>query len=286
MTVKSHILSIAVILMSVYPVTALAQLDKCSKLVVPYQDRKKIHIGVYSLDLHAPTGGQLVYLGSKHTLDPNDPQFELFERAWKNLVPTAAFYEGTDTSVRASREEAIRLDGEPGLVRFLARRDRVPAGSLEPSRQDGIDFLLKTFSPEQVKLFCVLRAIVELRERNKRTASELQGDVNGILDRFTRYRGLETVVRSDKELEVAYRRYWKSPEHWWEAPAMWFNPLASSTATGGVFTNEANQASSTFRDTHMFELLAQSTRDGEKVFAVVGRDHIPMQEAALKCATR
>jgi hypothetical protein len=286
MSMKFYLLPFAVTLVSLYPATALAQLGECSKLVVPYQDRKKIRSDAYSLDLRAPNGGQLAYLGSKHTRDPNDPQFELFERAWKKLTPTIAFYEGTDTLVRASCEEAIKLDGEPGLVRFLARRDHVPAASLEPNRQDEIDFLLKTFSAEQVKLFYVLRVIAELRERNKYTASDLKGDVSRILDRFTRYRGLDTVMRSDKDLEDAYRRYWKSPEHWWEAPTMWFNPLVSSSATGGVFTNEANQASSTFRDVHMFELISKSMRDGEKIFAVVGRDHIPMQEAALKCATR
>jgi hypothetical protein len=266
--------------------SAHSQLEDCTKLVVSYQDRDSVHNPVYSLDLRAPNGGRLVYLGAEHTFDIHSPQFESFERAWSDLRPTFAFYEGTDTSVGISREEAITKLGEPGFVRFLARRDGVPVVSLEPRRQDEVDFLLKRFSPEHVKLFYVLRVVAELRDRRGRSPEDLQKEMGRVLDHFSRYRGLESVVRDTDELNSAYAHFWKNPAHWWEAPADWFNPLVPSSATGGIFTNEVNQASSTFRDIHMFEVLATAARRGERVFAVVGRDHIPMQEAALKCALK
>ena len=258
----------------------------CSRLVLAYQDRENIQGLEYSLDLKTPGGERLVYLGSEHTRDPGDPQFQAFERAWNELAPTTAFYEGTGTAVAASRDEAIRSGGEPGFVRFLAARDRVPMATLEPDRQEEIDHLLKTFRPEQVKLFYVLRIVVELRERNKLAPAELRSEAPRILDRFGQYRGLQAVMRDVDELAAAYRRYWQAPEHWWEAPAGWFDPLVPSSASGGVFTNEINQASSGFRNIHMFEALAKATLSGGRVFAVVGRDHIPMQAAALKCAIR
>ncbi|MBA3321606.1 MAG: hypothetical protein H0T45_09230 [Pyrinomonadaceae bacterium] len=49
---------------------------------------------------------------------------------------------------------------------------------------------------------------------------------------------------------------------------------------------EINQESSGYRNLHMFRVLAQAAREGKKVFAVVGRNHVPMQAPALRCALR
>ena len=73
-------------------------------------------------------------------------------------------------------------------------------------------------------------------------------------------------------------------EEGWEAPAAWFDPRSSSSKTGGIFTNEVNQRSSGYRDLHMYELLAKAALAGKRVFAIVGRDHVPMQAPALRCA--
>lgn len=45
-----------------------------------------------------------------------------------------------------------------------------------------------------------------------------------------------------------------------------------------------NAASSEARDVHMYRALARAALSGEKVFAVVGRNHVPMQAEALRCA--
>ena len=45
-----------------------------------------------------------------------------------------------------------------------------------------------------------------------------------------------------------------------------------------------NRASSAFRDVHMYRLLAQAWKPGARIFVAVGRDHIPAQAAALRCA--
>jgi hypothetical protein len=87
-------------------------------------------------------------------------------------------------------------------------------------------------------------------------------------------------------LEASYKRYWKDPPQWWQAPSAWFDPLKSSVETGGIFTNEINQMSSGYRDLHMFTVLSRSALEGKKVFAVVGRDHVAMQADALRCALK
>jgi hypothetical protein len=259
----------------------------CSKLIVPYQDRSKIQNPVFTLDLTSPAGGRLLYVGApRHSFDPNDPEFSEFEKDWDDFKPTAAFFEGPENPVGSSRDDAIKNGGEPGLIRFLAARDKVAVASLEPSRQDEVNDLLTRFSPEQVKLFYVLRIIAEDRVRRKLSEAELRAEVGGLLKYFSKLKGLEGVIRTPDELEAAYRRYWTTPQDWWEARSDWFNPLKPSSETGGVFTNEINQASSSYRDVNMVRVLAKAALEGKRVFAVVGRDHIPMQAAALRCALK
>lgn len=269
-----------------FPKQIPVQSDECSTRVVAYKDRGKIKDPAFNLDLASPSGGHLLYLGARHSLDPSDPEFSEFEKAWNDFKPTIAFYEGGSVSrpVVTSRDDAIKTSGEPGLIRFLAARESIAAVSLEPNRQDEVNYLLKEFSAEQVKLFYVLRVIAESRDLQKRSEAELRAEVGKVLDRFSRYKGLESVLQDPAQLEAAYHRYWKSPQNWWEAPAAWFDPTTKET--GGIFTNQVNMRSSGYRDLHIYEVLAKAALDGKRVFAIIGRDHVPMQAAALRCALK
>lgn len=126
---------------------------------------KKPHAAPYVLKLSAGRG-RLVYFGARHTYDPNDPQLAQIEKLWSKLKPDIAFFEGADpenipTPVK-TREEIVR-GGEPSFVLFLASRDGVPVKTLEPSRRDEIALLLKKYSPEEVKVFYVLRLVPQFK---------------------------------------------------------------------------------------------------------------------------
>ena len=89
-------------------------------------------------------------------------------------------------------------------------------------------------------------------------------------------------IQSISELQIAFSKYWPGL-NWWEAPQSWFDPLKRSAETGGIFTNDINTSSSAFRDLHMLRILSAAVQKGERVFAVVGRNHVPMQVDALAC---
>ena len=259
---------------------------RCSEKLNPYSEWHKIKTPAFSLDLAAPSEGRLYYFGAQHSSDPADPQFAEIEKVWNKLKPTVAFYEGPNRPIAATRDETIKQAGESGFVRFLAARDGIPIVSLEPSPQDEVNFILKRFSPEQVTLFFVLRETSRLRERRKLSETELRAAVAQLLERASQMKILADPITSLDELDAAYRRYWKNPPHWWQAPSAWFDPLKSSAETGGIFTNEINQMSSGYRDQHMYTVLATAALEGKKVFAVVGRNHVATQADALRCALK
>ncbi len=261
--------------------SAHAVANPCHDRLVPYSS--SIAKPEYRLVL-AQGGGQLNYLGARHSSDPLDPQFAEIERQWNAQRPQIAFYEGPNRPVPKEWEEAIRQTGESGFVRWQAARDGVELGRLEPDPKSETTDLLQHFTPEQVGLFYTLREAARLRERRNMGEAEIARSIDALLERAAGM-GLGAIpFRTSADVAQAYGRYWQEPAQWWQAPARWFDPKAASKDTGGVFTNEVNARSSTFRNITMVQRLAGAVGDGKRVFAVVGRDHVAHQAGALRCA--
>ncbi|HVJ60244.1 MAG TPA: hypothetical protein VM528_06765 [Burkholderiaceae bacterium] len=237
-----------------------------------------------SLDLAAPGSGRLTYRGAYPSRDPRHPQFTSLLDDWRAAAPTLAFHEGADRPPGESAGEAIRAAGEAGLVRHAAQRDGVRVVRLEPAPQVEVDLLVREFGAERVKLFYVLRDVARARDRDGLDEARLKIATARWLElvgqRFPQFAGSLTTVA---ELDATYTRLWPGLGPWWTVPAEWFDPLRNATASGGLFTNDVQRLSSRFRDRYMFEQLVGAVRRGERVFAVVGREHVAAQAAALRC---
>lgn len=219
--------------------------------------------------------GALLYFGAQHTYDSKDAQIAQIEKLWKKFRPTVAYHESTGTLLSRTIDEAVSKSGEPGLVRFLAARDKIPVFSLEPSRADEVAMLLKTYTPEQIKVFYALRPIPQFRKR--KTDETIETFMTTLLSNLSRIPGLETAPNSVGELEKSC--LWLSPQlkDWRETPQSWFDPVVSQ-----AYTNQISRLSSEFRDLHMVKLLVDEVKQGKRVFAVIGGSHVVMQERALK----
>lgn len=252
----------------------------CADFVVPYvPGAPRPPEGSFRLRLDS-TVGALDYVGARHSTDPADPQFAAIEAAWRGVGPTVAFYEGPLRPGAETAEATIRQTGESGFVRWMAARDSVPVARLEPPPGPEFGAVAEAVGPEPAALFFVLREAVRLRDRAGATGAALDEAVTGLLRQAA---PLGLPLSDLGALDTAYARHFDTPADWRDAPAAWFDPGADDGATGGRFMAEANRTSSTFRDRHMATVLAQSVLQGERVFAVVGRDHVPAQAPAIRC---
>ena len=254
----------------------------CSALILGYDSAGS---AAHSWQLQIPVtagGGALWYIGAVHSRDPNDPQFAVLDSLWRIARPTVAFYEGPDRGIRSDIQSAISETGESGYVRYLAHRDGASIRRLEPNPQDEIDYLLASFPPDQIKLFYILRQAQQIRDREHLSEGAIRENIGNLLERAKFLRGIGNVITSLAELDSAYRQYWGTSSQWWNAPAQWFDPLLKSAETGGLFINDVNRRSSEIRNLNMFRVLSEAaTKD--RVFAVVGRNHVPLQADALRC---
>ena len=259
------------------------QVARCESLITTQQQAAANPAREFSLDLRGEEGVRLRYFGVRHTFDPDDPQYATMQSIWQELRPTEAFFEGTGTFVGDTITASLQRSGEPGLVRHLASLTAIPVHSLEPTRAAEVEFLLPTFTAEQLVLFFVSRAVAEERERPKLTAPALEPLLIQFLALAHATPELAGVLPDLQAFRAAYARWFPGmvPEL---APARWFDPLHTSAETGSQFHNDIDRALSAFRDVYMYRLLARARRPGVRIFAEVGRDHIPAQAAALRCA--
>lgn len=276
-----------VTLLGAAPVGAQSQrtgFDACLERTLPYAGWIEPEDPRWELALEATDGGALRYVGARHATDPFDPQLDRIAAAWDSLDPTVAFFEGPDRGFAETRDETIRRFGESGFVRWLADRDGIPVSSLEPDPLAEAEHLRSRFPDDRVALFYLLREASRLRERRGLGGPEIERAIAALLERAASMGLLGDDPPTVDDLPVMYARYWSEPAVWWHAPAAWFDPLGDPAVTGGRFTHAVNRASSEFRNRHMASVLATEVHEGERVFAVVGRNHVPMQAPALACA--
>ncbi|MCY1066392.1 hypothetical protein OV090_16550 [Nannocystis sp. RBIL2] len=221
--------------------------------------------------------GALLFFGAAHIYDRGDAQVARIVALWAEFRPTLAFNEGGDPQVEASLVTAAARFGESGVVRFLARRDGVPAASIEPSMRAQVEGLHASgFTDEQILVFFVLRQMPQHRARTGVPMDEAR--LAEVLRHFHEATGITTPATAD-ELAAACVRLLPPLPHWSEAPAAWFDPVFSAPP---AFTNVANGRVSQVRDAWTVELLADRVRRGERVFATMGASHVVMQEPALR----
>ena len=257
--------------------------NDCIARVIPYSEWRPPREPSSSLIIYAPNGGSLFYFGAAHSDDPEDPQFAQIRAAFQDFEPTVIFYEGPERPLAETADETIRLYGESGYVRYLADSSGVEIARLEPNPSAEMQYVLQQFTAEQAMLFYVLREASRLRERKEMGEGAIKEEISQLLERAGTLME-ESPIATIEDLEAAYKRHWTEPEDWWMAPSGWFDPVPDSSSTGGQFTNNVNRVSSHFRNMHMSRVLTEAVLRGERVFAVVGRNHVPMQEPAIKCA--
>jgi hypothetical protein len=243
--------------------------------IMTYEEYNKLSISPpYVLNLTTNSGG-LIYFGAEHMYDSSNHQFAQIDSLWKMFKPTIAFSEGGLWPIAKTREQAIERYGEQGLLGFLANRDQIPIQSVEPNRRDEVRAVTETIKPEQLKLFYILRQVVQFRRM--RDSISIDEKVRNFIAEISEVPGLQCPPNTSAELEKSYQKTISKNGNWRNVAGEWVYPTENEK-----YTNQIARAVSRYRNEHMVRLLVQQVKKGERVFAVVGMTHVVMQEPALR----
>jgi hypothetical protein len=237
------------------------------------------HSTPYVIEVPA-SQGRLLYYGSAHLFDPDDPQIKDIEARWATFHPTFALNEGGTPPALPTREDTVARYGEAALVRWLAQRDKVPVDTFEPSRRDLVERQASRFTYEQIKLATLLRTAAQDAARLPAfRAPSVDREVERVIGVISRTPGLEGPPNSILELEASVARLLPQLHDWRQVPLSWFDPAIDPPI---AWTNRLAAHGSNIRDEFIMTAIVAKVREGHRVFAVVGSSHVVMQEQPLR----
>lgn len=229
----------------------------------------------YVLELEGQTGA-LVYYGSWHTNNPDDPQIADMAARWNSFEPTVALTENRGGFVPGGKRRAVKMLGEFGQLIEMGKRDNLTILSLETTWEDEIAMVTSRFSPAEATLFYTLR--VYLSERGDETDLTRQNKLAAhLLKKRGSRPGLEGSLNSLDELDALWKASFDSDTDWRSLPpeAIWPGDKPTRLQAISRFVNE-------IRDRHMAAVILDFLRKGERVFAVAGGSHVVKQEPVLR----
>lgn len=244
-----------------------------------FEEYKNIeHPVPYVLQLQSESA-ELIYYGANHMYNPADPMFDDIELRFKGFHPDFALVEGGVIGTLLPRDEIIRQEGERGFLCLLCSLHSVPVADLEPSFDEEVRHLFKTFTKEQLLLFYCLRQIVQYHYM------EAQPPYKEYMSNFARWIAskllLELPLAPLEFLSAQYRQVFGCDLDWQTLSDDVVNPLIQ-----GGLTNEISRQSGYFRDASHVSNVIRAVKKHRKVFAIAGASHVVMQERALRAALK
>lgn len=231
------------------------------------------HGNPYVCTLFLQKGG-LVYYGVIHTIDPENPQISAIEEMWNSFKPDLAFCEGCLWPYEKNRKEAVRRYGEQGFLRFLAERDNVPIKCIDPPNKLQVRYLKQYFNSEQIKVYYVfLHTLVKKRMGR---ALDDKTFVDSILRQLSRHMKFYDFPDSLDDFEWAAKKLFPELSDWRDVHYTYL--YCPST---GKYLPEVHRRLRHYRNLYQVNYLISELKKGKKVFAVVGRSHVIMQEPVI-----
>ena len=220
----------------------------------------------------------LLYFGSWHTNDPDDPQIAHISALFNAFDPSVAVTENAGGRHLPGVKRAISSLGEFGQVIHEAREAGIPVYSLEPTWDDEIDQILERYSREEATIFYTLR--VYLQERgDERDPARMDKLALHLLGKRGTRPGLDAALSTLEQFDAAWRSSFGDERDWRTLPdeAIW-------RRANGTLLQRIAEDVNLVRDRHAVGVILDLIRDGERVFAIAGGSHVVIQEPVIQAA--
>lgn len=234
-------------------------------------------------------GKKLVFMGTKHVNNPDDPLFDQIQNKFNELKPDMIFIEGKrfiNTQKDKTREyynnkslEECIQEGESTFALKLAIDAGIDFESPEPSYGKEIKYLLESgYSQSDIHKYYTYRIIYQFqREFPKSTITACKEYIAKYMQRFREASGWdnEILTKLDESIlaEIGTgdnRRYSSQSD-----PTPWEGVEYTPT-------KQISAASGQYRDEYIFERIVSGLDTYDTVFVVYGASHAIVQEPALR----
>ena len=212
---------------------------------------------------------KFLFLGSKHTFNPDNPQFQIFKSHFDAFNPEIILIEGSKCKYNfANKVEAIKKNAEMGYLGYLAIKQNILLEPLDSLFEYEIEKIIKKYPLKLVFAFYLLRSIPYGRDVVKLDINDFKK-----MDSFKHFDcTITNLNRIHKEIfnksyDINNSKFYMS--------------ATSPTESISILNKIAVQVN-IIRDKYMINLIKQKLKEFNKVLAIVGASHAVMQEPELK----
>lgn len=234
---------------------------------------------------------KIVYFGSSHTNDPEDPLFQQIQEKFQESAPEMVYIEGWRSAnerkeqiretLKKENIEDVKKEGESHFALKLAVDAGADFESPEPDFSDEINYLLeKGFSKKDIFYFYMYRDIDQyLRQNKNRSMDECAKYLRPYFARFKKDSDWEENELNLWQEEILSELNVEDDEKYNSAvdPIPW-------EGKPQIVLNEISRNSSNFRDRYILQRIIEGLKKYNKIFVVYGSAHAVKQEDALRAA--
>lgn len=227
----------------------------------------------------AKDGKLLLFVGTRHSNDPDYGQWPIIEAKWREFVDHKnnkkhLFIEGGVRPIPDELNRAIIERADPGFIQYHAQNDKISFSSVEPGRQEEVDFLLEKFSREGVMSYYFARQVESWARGYKDAEPDWREYTQKGMDDYKIFTALNGMDLSVNNLVKVYEKVFNHP----------FDQNDRNTLNGesSPARNQVASACSSLRNMKLMEGILEKFSAGYDVFINYGAGHAFVLEPALR----
>lgn len=240
--------------------------------------------------VEAQRGNQhILFYGSTHTNNPDDPQFSDLETRWEQFISLVekpiVFVEGHFDQVSENetrdRTQSILAGAESQFMVYLARHSGVPVISPEPDRIWEASKLAKEFGRDSVVFFYFVRQLGYWNRFTEQPDIEVEAaNMMKLMQETYQWKDIDFSVES---MKVMHEATFGKPLDMHDKK--WLYDITTPTPQDYA-TNVLARRSGELRDGYILEQIQDYWRQGYSPFAVFGAAHAIRLEPALRALSQ
>jgi hypothetical protein len=226
---------------------------------------------------------ELFWFDGIHCSDPNHRMFDDIKNQFDSFEPDVVLVEGGNNKPFTDKENAILGGGEPGYASYLGYQKNIPVLDIEPPMDNQYGFLIDKYEEKDILAMYIIRQMYQLQgeikdspkikiefydyfihfiEKMKEGGFPINEQINPSF--------INNVLLPHLEIDVDDVN-WKEID---VGSIIYFNE--SKNVIHDIWNDVTN-----YRDDYSVELIAELYNKYNRIFIMMGGDHIDAQRARL-----
>lgn len=206
----------------------------------------------------------LLFVGTRHTFDPQAPLFKIIDANLDAFSPTLLIVEGGEWKEAGDAERTIQRQGEMGYLTLRGRQRGIETISFEPTDRFLKIAASRVLNPEDVELYLFLRMVPQWR--NSKGERDLLAEAAQYLAALA---GSETRLHSIQDVDEMVRKLFRPNSDWRE--------IESNMKIRGIESSllrSVDMSINSVRNANLLEAISRSIRQGKRVMVAAGDTHL------------